>query len=130
MKTFSDEVKEKLDGAIAVHDFAGFRKRLEKNGVSEEEIEAFNKKYPMPEHPVIRTHPDTGKKLIYVNAAFTQYIKDWDADESSKMLKFLYSKAATPEYQCRFVWEDNFNSILGQQVSAALCFIRLLWAPG
>ena len=103
----SDEVKEKLDGAIAVHDFAGFRKRLEKNGVSEEEIEVFNKKYPMPEHPVIRTHPDTGKKLIYVNAAFTQYIKDWDADESSKMLRFLYSKAATPEYQCRFVWEDN-----------------------
>jgi taurine dioxygenase len=103
----SDEVKEKLDGAIAVHDFAGFRKRLEKNGVSEEEIEAFNKKYPMPEHPVIRTHPDTGKKLIYVNAAFTQYIKDWEADESSKMLRFLYSKAATPEYQCRFVWEDN-----------------------
>ena len=103
----SDEVKEKLDGAIAVHDFAGFRKRLEKNGVSEEEIEVFNKKYPMPEHPVIRTHPDTGKKLIYVNAAFTQYIKDWDADESSKMLRFLYSRAATPEYQCRFVCEDN-----------------------
>ena len=103
----SDEVKEKLDGAIAVHDFAGFRKRLEKNGVSEEEIEVFNKKYPMPEHPVIRTHPDTGKKLIYVNAAFTQYIKDWDADESSRMLRLLYSRAATPEYQCRFVWEDN-----------------------
>ena len=103
----SDQVKEKLDGAIAVHDFAGFRKRLEKNGVSEEEIEVFNKKYPMPEHPVIRTHPDTGKKLIYVNAAFTQYIKDWDADESSRMLRLLYSRAATPEYQCRFVWEDN-----------------------
>ena len=103
----SDEVKEKLDGAIAVHDFAGFRKGLEKNGVSEEEIEVFNKKYPMPEHPVIRTHPDTGKKLIYVNAAFTQYIKDWDADESSRMLRLLYSRAATPEYQCRLVWEDN-----------------------
>jgi len=103
----SDEVKEKLDGAIAVHDFAGFRKRLEKNGVSEEEIEVFNKTYPMPEHPVIRTHPDTGKKLIYVNTAFTQYIKDWDVDESSRMLRLLYSRAATPEYQCRFVWEDN-----------------------
>ena len=103
----SDEVKEKLDGAMAVHDFAGFRKRLEKNGASKEEIEVFNKKYPMPEHPVIRTHPDTGKKLIYVNAAFTQYIKDWDPDDSSTMLRFLYSRAATPEYQCRFVWEEN-----------------------
>tara|TARA_B100000586_G_scaffold264271_1_gene234486 strand:- start:1938 stop:2804 length:867 start_codon:yes stop_codon:yes gene_type:complete len=103
----SDEIKEKLDGAIAIHDFVGFRKRMEKIGVSKEEIEAFNKKYPMPEHPVIRTHPDTDRKLIYVNAAFTQYIKDWDPEESSEMLRFLYSKATTPEYQCRFVWEKN-----------------------
>ena len=85
----SDEVKEKLDGAVAVHDFVNFRKGLQKKGVSEEEIEAYNKKYPMPEHPVIRTHPDTDKKLIYVNAAFTLYIKDWDADESARMLRFL-----------------------------------------
>ena len=103
----SDEMKEQLDGAVAVHDFEGFRKRLEKNGVSKEEIEDFNKKYPMPEHPVIRTHPDTGKKLIYVNAAFTKCIKDWEVEESSNMLKYLYSRASTPEYQCRFVWKDN-----------------------
>ena len=103
----SDEIKEQLDGAVAVHDFEGFRKRLEKNGVSKEEIEDFNKKYPMPEHPVIRTHPDTGKKLIYVNAAFTKCIKDWEPEESSNMLKYLYSRASTPEYQCRFVWKDN-----------------------
>ena len=103
----SDEVKEQLDGAVAVHDFEGFRKRLEKKGVSKEEIEDFNKKFPMPEHPVIRTHPDTGKKLIYVNAAFTKCIKDWEVEESSNMLKYLYSRASTPEYQCRFVWKDN-----------------------
>jgi len=72
-----------------------------------EEIEDFNKKFPMPEHPVIRTHPDTGKKLIYVNAAFTKCIKDWEVEESSNMLKYLYSRASTPEYQCRFVWKDN-----------------------
>jgi len=103
----SDEVKEKLDGAVAVHDFANFRKGLQKKGVSEEEIEVYNKKYPMPEHPVIRTHPDTGKKLIYVNAAFTLYIKGWDSDDSARMLRFLYSRSGTPEYQCRFVWRDN-----------------------
>ena len=73
----NDDIKETLEGAIAVHDFAGFRLRLIKEGKSEEEIEAFNKKYPMPEHPVIRTHPDTKKKVIYVNRAFTQYIKGW-----------------------------------------------------
>ena len=103
----SEEVKEKLEGAIAIHDFANFRDRLIKEGKSDEEIEAFNKQYPMPEHPVIRTHPDTKKKVIYVNAAFTQYIKDWDPEESQQMLNFLYSRASVPEYQCRFAWEDN-----------------------
>jgi len=103
----SEEIKEKLEGSIAVHDFANFRNRLIKEGKSDEEIEAFNKQYPMPEHPVIRTHPDTKKKVIYVNAAFTQYIKDWDPEESQQMLDFLYSRASIPEYQCRFAWQDN-----------------------
>ena len=103
----SEEIKEKLEGAIAVHDFANFRNRLIKEGKSNEEIETFNKQYPMPEHPVIRTHPDTKKKVIYVNAAFTQYIKDWDPEESQQMLNFLYSRASIPEYQCRFAWQDN-----------------------
>ena len=103
----SEEIKEKLESAIAVHDFANFRNRLIKEGKSDEEIEAFNKQYPMPEHPVIRTHPDTKKKVIYVNAAFTQYIKDWDPEESQQMLNFLYSRASIPEYQCRFAWQDN-----------------------
>ena len=74
---------------------------------SEDEIEAFNKKYPMPEHPVIRTHPDTKNKVIYVNRAFTQYIKGWKKEDSDAMLEFLYSRASIPEYQCRFSWENN-----------------------
>jgi taurine dioxygenase len=102
-----DHVKEKLDGAIAVHDFANFRNRLIKEGKSAEEIQAFNEEYPMPEHPVIRTHPDTQKKVIYVNAAFTQYIKDWKEEDSKEMLTYLYSRSSVPEYQCRFAWEEN-----------------------
>ena len=102
-----DHVKEKLDGAIAVHDFANFRNRLIKEGKSAEEIQTFNEEYPMPEHPVIRTHPDTQKKVIYVNAAFTQYIKDWKEEDSKEMLTYLYSRSSVPEYQCRFAWEEN-----------------------
>ena len=103
----SDEIKEKLEGAIAIHDFANFRNRLVKQGKSEKEIKEFNDKFPMPEHPVIRTHPDTLQKVIYVNAAFTQYIKGWDPQESKEMLSYLYSRASIPEYQCRFAWQDN-----------------------
>lgn len=103
----SDETKDRLEGEVAVHDFINFRKGLVKQGKTPAEIEVINKKYPNPEHPVIRTHPDTGKKAIYVNRAFTQYIKGWSAEESAAMLENLYSKASIPEYQCRFGWENN-----------------------
>jgi taurine dioxygenase len=100
----SDEVKEKIDGKLAVHDFGHFRTGMRKAGKSEEEIEAFNKAYPMVEHPIVRTHPETGAKAIYVNAAFTQHIVGMEKAESDRLLKFLYGRAAIPEYQCRFRW--------------------------
>tara|TARA_R110000824_G_scaffold366730_2_gene555739 strand:- start:268376 stop:269248 length:873 start_codon:yes stop_codon:yes gene_type:complete len=102
-----DDIKAKIDGAVAVHDFAHFRIAMRKRGKSEAEIEEMNKKYPMVEHPVVRTHPETGRKGIYVNNAFTQYIKGWDKDKSDAMLAYLYAQAAIPEYQCRFRWQAN-----------------------
>ena len=88
-----DEIKEKLEGAYAVHDFALFRNRLIRQGKSPEEIEEFDKKFPKPTHPVIRTQPDTGKKSIYVNVAFTTHIKGFSDEDSRLMLNFLYIKA-------------------------------------
>jgi taurine dioxygenase len=100
----SDAVKEKIEGRVAVHDFGHFRAGLRKAGKSEEEIEAFNAAYPKVEHPVVRTHPETGAKAIYVNAAFTLHIVGMEKEESDRLLKYLYSRAAIPEYQCRFRW--------------------------
>ncbi len=103
----SDKVKEQIEGAVAIHDFAHFRRGLRKAGKSEEEIEAFNQAYPMVEHPVVRTHPETGRKAIYVNAAFTQHIVGLEKAESDALLTHLYAQAAVPEYQCRFRWETG-----------------------
>jgi len=103
----SDEVKARVDDAVAIHDFAHFRTGMRKRGMTEEQIEDFNQRYPMVEHPVIRTHPETGRRCIYVNAAFTQYIVGWDKADSDAMLKHLYAQAAIPEYQCRFRWEPG-----------------------
>ena len=103
----SDEVKEKIDGAVAIHDFAHFRTMMQKLGKSPEEIEEMNRKYPMVEHPVVRTHPETGRKGIYVNVAFTQHIVGMAKAESDAMLAHLYAQAAIPEYQCRFRWQKN-----------------------
>ena len=103
----SDPIKEQVEGAVAIHDFAHFRRGMRKAGKSEEEIEAFNKAYPMVEHPVVRTHPETGRKAIYVNAAFTQHIVGLEKTESDALLAHLYAQAAIPEYQCRFRWRKN-----------------------
>ena len=103
----SDAVKEKIEGRKALHDFAHFRDGMRKRGLSEEQIVAFNRKYPSVEHPVVRTHPETRRKALYVNAAFTQYIVGMDREESDALLKHLYAQAAIPEYQCRFRWQKN-----------------------
>ena len=80
---------------------------MRKRGASEDEIDAFKRHYPNPEHPVIRSHPDTGRKAIYVNAAFTKHIVDMDGAESDRLLQILYRQASYPEYQCRFHWRPN-----------------------
>lgn len=103
----TDEVKTKLEGAVALHDFKPFRERMRRSGKSEDEIAAFDRQYPAVEHPVVRTHPETGRRAIYVNAAFTQRIVGMEPDESASLLKHLYAQAAIPEYQCRFRWESD-----------------------
>jgi taurine dioxygenase len=102
-----DEVKAKIDNAVAMHDFTHFRAGMRKRGLSEEQIEEMNRKYPMAEHPVVRTHPETGRRCIYVNAAFTLHIVGMEKAESDALLAHLYAQAAIPEYQCRFRWSPN-----------------------
>jgi len=92
-------LKEELCTLIAVHDIARvFAKRLNKDA------SALHEQYPPQEHPVIRTHPETGERILYVNAAFPSHIKGMDADASDRLLDRLYRTAARPEYQCRFRW--------------------------
>lgn len=102
VKAYEDldpELKARLCTMTAVHDIARvFAKRLKKNP------EELHGQFPPQEHPVVRTHPETGEQLLYVNRAFTDYIKDMDRKESDELLSYLYSRASIPEYQCRFRW--------------------------
>lgn len=56
---------------------------------------------------MIRTHPTTGGRSIYVNAAFTSHIVGVSSEESELLLAFLYRQAAIPEYQCRLRWQPG-----------------------
>lgn len=58
-------------------------------------------------HPVVLKHPESGKKVLYVNSAFTTHFVGWTAQESAPLLNFLYQHAARPEFQCRFQWQEG-----------------------
>ena len=98
----SDTMKQVLDPLVALHNSDAHVGRYEQigGGLRREE-------HPHAEHPVIRTHPETGRKLIYVNAPFTKEIVGMNKAESEAILSFLYAHCANPQFQCRFKWEKN-----------------------
>ena len=98
-----EEIKERIDGATAIHSFEHNFGR----GMTDEQREAFLETYPPARHPVVRTHPESGRKGLYVNAAFTTRIEGMEDDESARLLRTLYRRAAIPELQCRFRWQEN-----------------------
>jgi taurine dioxygenase len=102
-KGLPDETKARIDGLRAVHDFTqSFGLAL-----PPEQREEKRKEFPPAEHPVVRTHPLTGEKILYVNRIFTSHIVGMDPDESATLLEELCRQADYPEYQCRFRWEKD-----------------------
>src|SRR6185369_14735640 len=59
------------------------------------------------EHPVVRTHPETGRKALYVNAGHTVRFAGWTEEESAPLLNFLFQHQIKPEFTCRFSWQPG-----------------------
>ena len=90
-----------------MHSFEyGFKESLEEPGGKERLKQALLDNPPV-NHPVVRTHPITGRKLIYVNKLFTCRINELNKKESSKLLNFLFAEIKNEEYVCRFKWKKN-----------------------
>ena len=100
-----DALKARIEGRFALHSFVfSFGPDL-----SPSELERMTEKYPPVRHPIVRTHPETGSRSLYVNRSFTTHIEDLDPQESTCLLEQLYETATKPERQVRFRWQaDSF----------------------
>ncbi|WP_017556530.1 TauD/TfdA dioxygenase family protein [Nocardiopsis baichengensis] len=98
-----EEVKARIDGAVAEHDvIPGFARFLDRERLLE-----WQDRFPPVHHPVVRTHPETGRKTLFVNVSFTTRILGMEREESDALLRYLFQQAHVPEYQVRFRWEKN-----------------------
>jgi taurine dioxygenase len=102
-EALSAPMKVMLDGLTALHDgspnYGDREKRNRQNNPDRVESYAV--------HPVIATHPKTGRKTIYVNSVFTLRINELSESESDAVLRFLFAHVMRPEFQCRFSWRRN-----------------------
>ena len=101
-EALSGRMKTYLAGLVAVHDGeAAYRGTYQHVGVADKPV------YPRAEHPVIRTHPVTGRKALYVNRGFTSHLVGVPRDESDAILSYLFDHAENPLFQVRFRWQEK-----------------------
>lgn len=96
----SDELKEQIDGLTAVHNWRFTFGQTMPEGA----LKALSQEFPPVEHPIVRVHPETGRRTIFVNPVFTQHVVGVDEAESDRILTSLYHAMTRPEYQVRFRW--------------------------
>jgi taurine dioxygenase len=106
-EALDDATRSRISGMTAFHDWHMFRAKMRRDGVAEERIAELQKAFPPAEHPIVRTHPVSGEKLLYVNSGFTTGVKGMDEAESKPLLERLYRQADLPEVQVRFRWRPN-----------------------
>jgi len=100
----SDTFRTMITGLRAVHDFQNFRVLFKNTEEDRIKLHRMEDMFPNPSHPVVRTHPVTGRKSIYVNPQFTLRIEGLEPAESRAILDVLFAQARVPEYQFRIRW--------------------------
>ncbi|RXN91726.1 taurine dioxygenase [Achromobacter aloeverae] len=103
--TLSGGMKRMLDGMRAVHSNGRILSSLEADDVLAPGQGVGSAKTTISAvHPVVRTHPVTGRKALFVNEMHTERFKDMTIAESAPLLRFLYDHSTRPEFTCRFRW--------------------------
>jgi len=107
-ETLDEKIKDKIKGKKALHSSLGAEffvdnyEGMEGNGNHDEYSN---------EHPIVRTHPDTGKKILFVNWTYTKNIVGMDKKESDEILSKIFKHQARLDLTCRFQWTENAVAI-------------------
>ena len=103
-ETLSSGMRRLLEGLTGVNTSAKADvTRTREDRMKTEAREDARKEY-LAEHPVVRTHPETNRKSLYVNAAHTAHFRDMTEEESAPLLSYLLQHQVRPEFTCRFQW--------------------------
>jgi taurine dioxygenase len=111
-----DDIKARIATLEAVHDFLPLFGIV----VPKDQHPAMRQKFPPVAHPVVRVHPETGEKILYVNEAFTTHLSNYGHVTAQEyrvgfdyklaemdLLQYLFRQAQAPEYQVRLKWKPN-----------------------
>jgi len=110
-ETLSPGMRKLLDGLVGVNTSGkADASKTREDRIKSDAREDAKKEY-IAEHPVVRTHPETGRKALYVNPAHTLRFKDMTEDESAPLLAWLFRHQARPEFTCRVQWAPGTLAI-------------------
>jgi taurine dioxygenase len=110
-EALSEPMQKMLEGLYAVHDVRhGFQQSLAEPGGPERLAPAIEANPPV-KHPLVRTHPETGRRAIFVNRLFTTHIEGLTAAESRSVLAFLHQHVVTEEFTVRLSWKPGTVAI-------------------
>ncbi|MEK9677925.1 MAG: TauD/TfdA family dioxygenase [Rhodospirillaceae bacterium] len=117
----SDRMRAHVDGLWAYHDSYQPYDEHVRPELWEKDYQIYKREqkasYTPALHPVVRTHPETGQKGLFVNESMTSFIKDMDRRESRFLLNYLFDHLRTPEFQYRHKWRTNDLAVWDNRVS-------------
>ena len=104
-EALSDGLKRTLDGLVGVSSSA----KAEVSKTAEDRMKEAGqaRQTLIAEHPLVRTHPETGRQALFTSGAHTTHIRGWTEQESLPLLRFLWDHQVRPEFTCRFRWESG-----------------------
>ena len=106
-ETLSEPLRRFLDGITVINSSA----KADVSKTREDMIEQEGRTAPRPEflseHPAVRTHPETGRRSLFLNTAHTSHFKGMTEEESAPILQYLFQHQVRPEFTCRFSWRKG-----------------------